>query len=123
MNHDGAYSEVLSAFLDSEPFDPAVLSAALAEPEGRALLMDLIALRQMTRTNGEDVPAVGAPRVPVTRRWQFAAAVAVFIPLAMLAGYGLGRIETSNDAGAQAHEPAPQPTREIVATWQDGKGN
>ena len=120
MNDDGARSEVISAFLDSEPFDPAALSAALSEPEGRALLMDLIGLRQMTRSNGEDMPAEAAPRVRIARRWQYAAAV--FVPLAVLAGYGLGRIDTSKSPEAQAQEPAPQPTREIVLTWQDAKG-
>jgi hypothetical protein len=41
--------DVISAFLDDEPFDPAELAAALADPDGRQLLLDLVALRALVR--------------------------------------------------------------------------
>ena len=37
--------DVISAFLDNEPFDAQELSATLATSEGRDLLIDLVALR------------------------------------------------------------------------------
>ena len=48
--------EVISAFLDNEPFDPQALAAALADAEGRELLLDLVALRALVA----DEPAVAA---------------------------------------------------------------
>ena len=39
--------DVISAFLDDEPFDAAELAAALADRAGRTLLIDLIALRHL----------------------------------------------------------------------------
>jgi hypothetical protein len=44
--------EVISAFLDNEPFEAAALGAALADPEGRELLLDLIALRSLVNDDG-----------------------------------------------------------------------
>ena len=41
--------DVVSAFLDNEPFDPADLARALADPDGRQLLLDLVALRSLVR--------------------------------------------------------------------------
>ena len=41
--------EVISAFLDDEPFDPVDLAAAVADPGGRQLLLDLVALRALVR--------------------------------------------------------------------------
>lgn len=52
--------EVVSAFLDDEPFDPADLAAALADPGGRQLLLDLVALRTLVR----DEPIAAPARAP-----------------------------------------------------------
>jgi hypothetical protein len=41
--------DVVSVFLDDEPFDPAELASALADPAGRQLLLDLVALRALVR--------------------------------------------------------------------------
>ena len=51
--------EVVSAFLDDEPFDPAELARALADPGGRQLLLDLVALRTLVR----DEPIAAPVRV------------------------------------------------------------
>ena len=56
--------EVISAFLDNEPFDPQALAAALADPDGREWLLDLVALRAIVA----DEPAAA----PVLRRDNFA---------------------------------------------------
>ena len=40
---------VISAFLDDEPFDPVALADALSDPAGRALLIDLLALRHIVQ--------------------------------------------------------------------------
>src|SRR5258705_10410622 len=37
--------EVISAFLDDEPFEPQALADALADPAGRGLLIDFVFLR------------------------------------------------------------------------------
>lgn len=54
-----ANHEVISDFLDNEPFDPAALGAALADPDGRELLLDLLALRTLV---ADDAVAAPAPR-------------------------------------------------------------
>src|SRR5262245_10365337 len=43
--------QVISAFLDDETFDSAQLAEALSDPDGRALLIDLIALRHLTQAD------------------------------------------------------------------------
>ena len=57
--------EVISAFLDDEPFDPQELSDALSDPAGRALLIDLIALRRIVQPT-DAAPAIRAA-TPVWR--------------------------------------------------------
>src|SRR3954467_15860334 len=57
MNMD---TEVISAFLDDEAFDPADLGRALAAPGGRHLLFELAALRTLLR----DEPIATEPRSP-----------------------------------------------------------
>jgi len=50
--------DVISAFLDNEPFDSVELARALAEPDGRELLLDLVALRAVV--SKADPPAATA---------------------------------------------------------------
>ena len=60
--------EVISAFIDDEPFDPADLAAALADPGGRQLLLELVALRTLVRD--EPIAAPLRDRAPVSRpKW------------------------------------------------------
>jgi hypothetical protein len=99
--------EVISAFLDNEPFDPRELADALATEEGRDMLLDVVAMRALAQV--PDVPAAdagGRPRVtprgaPV---WLLAAAAVL---VAALAGYGAGR---------QVH-PAQTPVPDATATF------
>ena len=60
-NHD-----VISAFLDNEPFDAAELARALADPQGRELLLDLLAVRALVRNEEIPAPSV-APTAPLSR--------------------------------------------------------
>jgi hypothetical protein len=55
--------EVVSAFLDDEAFDPAELARALADPGGRQLLLDLVALRTLVRDEPIAAPARAAGAV------------------------------------------------------------
>ena len=50
--------DVISAFLDDERFEANALVEALSQPEGRAILIDLIALRHLTRAEHGSVPAL-----------------------------------------------------------------
>ena len=104
--------EVISAFLDDEPFDARALAEALSEPGGRELLIDLVALRTLVQPQPKDTPAFTRPRPPV---WQaLAAAAAVLIALA--SGYAIGERRSS----AAANDP-PAASRIVQAqtTWQD----
>ena len=47
--------DVISAFLDDEPFDANELANALSEPGGRELLLDFIALRHIVHADGTAV--------------------------------------------------------------------
>jgi hypothetical protein len=102
--------EVISAFLDDEPFDARALVAALSDPEGREQLIDLIALRHLAQTNGAPMIATQKRR-PVLRALVAAAAVVV----ALVGGYVAGQRHSE-----EALSSAPAATRviETSATWQ-----
>ena len=105
--------EVISAFLDNETFDPQALSDALADPEGRALLIDLLTLRRLAQPDEMDSaqPSRRA-RAPRMRRL---AAIAAALTLAVVGGYQLGE-----RAGVPATDP-PAATRVVTSatTWQE----
>ena len=123
MNTAFDSSEVISAFLDHEPFDAGQLTAALADPAGRALLIDLIALRSLTQVESD----AGVPRVmlPRRRRWNWIAA-SVVLAGALAAGFGVGRWSSaSTPAAAQTAtaDAAPPPTRVISdIEWRTTSG-
>jgi hypothetical protein len=106
--------EVISAFLDDEPFDPRALADALSEPAGRDLFIDLIALRHLTQMNGNDTPAltVQPPRRSSLRAFVAAAAVLVALAGGYLVGQRRGEAEMFE---------APPATRVVQApaVWQD----
>lgn len=99
--------DVISAFLDNETFDAQELTAALATPEGRHQLIDLIALRSV-------VQPVEQLRVASSGRrslWMLASAAAVL--LALVGGYQFGRTAESAAApvlGETVTVAAPEPT-------------
>jgi hypothetical protein len=98
----------ISALLDNEPFDPQELMDALSDPAGRALLIDLVALRQIVQPSAA-VPAIATPVVIRQRPWRLLAAAAALL-VALAGGYAIGTrqaVETSSDA--------PAPTRVVQA--------
>ncbi len=100
--------EVISAFLDEEPFDSEELMDALSDPAGRALLIDLVALRRIVQPTG-DVPAIRLAN-PVRRPvWRIAATAAAFL-LTLAGGYLVGERRSSI-----ASSEAPPPTRIVHA--------
>ena len=100
--------DVISAFLDDEPFQAEELTRALSDPGGRALLIDLIALRQIVQPR-ETAPPIVALRPAARRPWRALAAAAALV-LALGGGYLAGgrRVVT-------APPEAPAPTRVVEA--------
>jgi hypothetical protein len=106
--------QVISAFLDDEAFEPQALAEALADPTGRALLIDFILLRHVAQS--EDSASVVAP-VPALRarkRPYLVAAAAVVVALA--GGYQLGQQQSMRDS-----EQPPAATRVVQSepVWQE----
>ena len=100
--------EVISAFLDDEPFDPQLLATALDDPTGRAMLIDLITLRQIVQPP-HPVPVLK----PTAPAWQFGwrGAVAAAVLLVVLAGGYLVGLRQA----APAVPAAPAATRVVQA--------
>jgi len=80
--------EVISAFLDDEPFDANALAQALSELSGRELLIDLLALRDLVRTDGADVAAPSDQKPWRSSLRAVVAAAAVLV--ALVGGYLFG---------------------------------
>lgn len=102
--------EVISAFLDDEPFEADRLAEALSEPDGRALLLDLVALRHMMQP--PESASFEPRRTPSPLRALIAAAAVV---IALVSGYVVGQQRSEN-----ARSEAPPATRIIESTtdWQ-----
>jgi hypothetical protein len=103
--------DAISAFLDNEPFDARALADALADPEGRALLIDLVALRHVVQP--DDALVVPAPprRAAGAVLWVAAAAS---ISLAAIVGYQVG---ARRDVGSDAPPPATVVIK--ASNWTD----
>ena len=101
-------NEVISKFLDDQPFDIEDLADALNDPAGRALLIDLITLRRIVQPI-DAVPAMKAP-MPIRRfGWHVAAAAAV-LAVGLTGGYLFGDRRSTATV-----EEAPAPTRVVHA--------
>jgi hypothetical protein len=103
--------EVISAFLDDEPIDADQLAKALSDPEGRALLIDLLALRHVVQPAKEAL-AVAQPTKGAAIRAVLAAAAVV---IALVGGYALG--ERQGEIGRSGAPPATRVV-EAPAQWQ-----
>ena len=100
---------VISSFLDDDPFDAAELAAALSDPEGRALLIDLVALRHIVQPDEPVAAAAG----PLRSRWRPLLATAAML-VALAGGYVIG----DRRSAVERSEP-PAPTRVVQeTTWQ-----
>jgi hypothetical protein len=100
--------EVISAFLDDEAFDATALAHALSEPAGRELLLDLLALRHLVRTEGKDGAAPSDRKPWRTSLRAVVAAAAVLV--ALVGGYLFGARRTESSMAA-----APPATRVVQA--------
>ena len=101
--------EVISAFLDDEPFESADLAAALADPEGRRLLLDLMALRTLVRSDPLGPPAHHAPLAISRPKW-----IAVgFLAASVLFGAGAAWLLPSRLRNPTDDVP-PTPTHVIT---------
>jgi hypothetical protein len=82
--------EVIAAFADGERVDARALRAALADEAARDYLIDLVAMRVITRTTDVGVVAAASSATGSNRRlWTgLAAAVALAVGLA---GYAIGQ--------------------------------
>ena len=108
--------DVISAFLDNEPFDAAELTRALADPQGRELLLDLVALRALVRDESAGAPVVAAA-APLSRpKW-----IAVgFLAASIL--FGAGAAWMLPPLLRQPHADAP-PQPDHVVTFETAPAN
>jgi hypothetical protein len=103
--------EVVAAFVDGERVDAQTLKAALAQPDARDYLAELLALRELIGHSGSS-PAQVAARP--SRRWLIGAAAAVVLSLGSGYALGLGSgLAPGQDGSAVSGGVAPQPTRVI----------
>lgn len=122
--------DIIEAFADNEPVDPERLKDALAAPEARDYLVDILVLRGFVRGGAPaGVMAVAGPAPGVSRtRWLSVAAAAVAVSVA--GGYYAGKQVSpgarGNQADAAIDTSAPAPTRVIKledsADWIDRVG-
>jgi hypothetical protein len=109
--------EVISAFLDDEPFDPHEFATALSDPAGRALLIDLVVLRRIIQPT-DAIPAMPMHR---SRAWLSlrSAAAAALIFVALAGAYVIGTRRAPDPI-----DEAPAPTRIVQASpeWPASKG-
>jgi hypothetical protein len=103
--------EVISAFLDDEPFDPQELERALSDSEGRAQLIDSLALRHVMQPGREAMSAMRPKRNSGLRAVLAAAAVV----LALVGGYALGQRQSES---GRAEAPPATRVLEAPAAWQ-----
>ena len=100
---------VISAFLDDEPFDPQELTEALSDAEGRTFLIDAIALRAIVQPQ-DPVPVLNQAPLRARPKWILASAAAALV-VGLLGGYFVA----GRRAPAALAIEAPQPTRVVQA--------
>jgi hypothetical protein len=106
--------EVVSAFLDDEPFEPQALADALADPACRTLLIDFILLRHVAQADDPARIATPTPAPRPNRPFYLVAAAAAVV--ALLGGYQLGQRQSTGDS------PRPPAATRVVQSepvWQE----
>jgi hypothetical protein len=109
-------NDVISVFLDNEPFDAAELARALADPQGRELLLDLVAVRALVRDESPIAPAAAHAAVGSRPKW-----IAVGF-LAASVVFGAGTAWLLPPLLRQQHADAP-PRPDHVVTFETGTPN
>ena len=107
--------EIVAAFADGERVNVDELERALAMPEGRDHLIDLLALREVTvgpATAGSTL--VMPPKRPAWRYLRLAVAAAV-VCVSTAAGYALGSRSARQAPGAVSVASSPQVADSIPA--------
>jgi hypothetical protein len=106
--------EVISAFLDDEPFEPQALADALADPANRELLIDFVLLRHVAQSDESPAVVMPTPAPRSDRRLYLVAAAAAVV--ALLGGYQLGQRQSA-DVSARP----PEATRIVQSepVWQE----
>lgn len=98
--------EIIDAFIDGERVDAGALKNALADPDGRAYLIDAWLLREAVREREGEAPST-IPVIPATpssrpgRRWLVAAAIAG----SLVGGYALGNLTVTRPPSPVASTP------------------
>jgi len=113
--------DVISAFVDGEDFDSRQLVDALAQPEGRELLLDIVALRAVV--GDEPGSSDGAALVLREHRsrlglWLVSAAAVL---VCTIGGYVLGREQGVDAAAGWNAGAAPEPS--VVLQFDDWQGD
>jgi hypothetical protein len=101
--------EIIDAFVDGERVDSEAIKRALADPEGRAYMVDAWLLReamQEDRARTSSIATVPVRSARPAQRWLIAAGIAA----GLISGYATGRI-----TGQAAQLPAALPTTTAVA--------
>jgi hypothetical protein len=109
--------EVISAFLDDEPFDPQALADALADPAGRQVLIDFVLLRHLAQSEESASIVAAEPTVRPKRLPYFVAAAAVVV--ALVGGYQLGQQQPTDDS---PRPPAATRVVQSAPVWQEVGG-
>ena len=109
-NHD-----VISAFLDNEPFDAGELGAALADPDGRELLLDLLALRTLVADDGVTAQVTRRSETMSRSRW----IATGFLAASLLFGAGAAWLLPPLLRQQRADVP---PRADRVITFETGHG-
>jgi hypothetical protein len=119
--------ELIAALLDGERVDSSQLAQALAAPDGRDYLIDLLALRELV---DNESPAVGREigRRPSSFRWPWLPLAAAAMVTVTLAGYAIGLRRGHLDqairdvpfVAPQASNPLPAPAPTQVIRFQSG---
>ena len=105
--------EVISAFLDNEPFEPQALADALADPAGRDLLIDFVLLRHVAQPQ-EPAGLVAVVPPPRSKRPFYLAAAAAVV-VALLGGYQLGQRQSTEES---LRPPAATRVVQSEPVWQ-----
>jgi hypothetical protein len=105
--------DVISAFLDDEPFEANELLAALSDPAGRELLIDLVALRHLTQADGKETSRVW--QQPSKRSALRGLVAAAAVVIALVGGYIAGERRST---ATSSEAPAPTRIVDTSSAWQ-----